>query len=110
VIETGEVVDWVLILNWIIAFGLPLLVGLITTRLDTSLSKVLWLAGLNVLNAGLGELVRALETDQPWSLTNFMFTLLGALAVAYGAYSNVWKPTGAAAAAQEALRTPPASG
>lgn len=93
-------IDLITVINWVIAFGLPLVVGLITTRLTESLTKVLWLAGLNVLNSGLGELVRSLQEGTSWSLGNFLFTLLGALAIAYGAYSNVWKPSGAAAKVQ----------
>ena len=93
-------IDIITIINWVIAFGLPLLVGVITKRARRSLPKVLALAGLNVVNSGLGELVRSLQDGTVWSLGTFLFTLMGALAVAYGAYSNVWKPTGAAARVQ----------
>jgi len=93
-------IDIITIINWVIAFGLPLLVGVITKRMSESLPKVLWLAGLNVVNSALGELARSLQEGTVWSLGSFLFTLMGALAVAYGAYSNVWKPTGAAARVQ----------
>ncbi len=96
--------DWIQAITWLVAVGLPLLVGLVTTRLTDSSVKVLLLAGLNTLT-GLGsEALRTWADGGTFDAGQAVFTILTSLALAWGAYSNVWKPTGIAAAAQRSGR------
>jgi hypothetical protein len=99
--------DTLLLVQWVVAVFLPLLVGLVTTKLTSSLAKALLLAGLNALVAIGTELARALEDPTgSFDAGQALFQLLTALAIAWGAYGQFWKPTGAAAAAQRSLVTP----
>src|SRR5690606_12706727 len=95
--------DSLLLVQWAVAVFLPLPVGLVTTKMTSSLAKALLLAGLNALVAVGTELVRALHEATPFDAGAALFLLLPALAIAWGAYGQLWKPTGAAAAAQRSL-------
>jgi len=95
--------DSLLLVQWAVAVFLPLLVGLVTTKMTSSLAKALLLAGLNALVAVGTELVRALQESTTFDAGQALFQLLTALAIAWGAYGQFWKPTGAAAAAQRSL-------
>lgn len=93
-------IDIITVINWLVAFGIPLLVGLIGRKVKDSLGRVILLLVLNAVQTGLGELVRAMQDGTTWSFGTWLFTLLGAIALSTGSYTGIWKPTGAAAAAQ----------
>lgn len=99
-------IDAIMVANFAIAVLLPLLVGLITNRMTQSSAKVLLLAGLTTVTSLLGEAVRAWQAGEAYDLGTALFTLFMALALAWGAYTNVWKPTGAAVRVQEVGMSP----
>lgn len=94
--------DWLLLVNWLVAVLLPLAVGLVTTRVTSSAAKALLLALFNALIAIGTEVARALSdgTIADFNVMQAVFQLLTALAIAWGAYGQFWKPTGVAAKAQ----------
>lgn len=82
---------------------LPLLVGLVTTRDTNSNRKAVLLVLFSVLTPLLAELAHALSTQTPYDLGLALFTALGTFLVGVGLHYGLWKPTGAAGAAQDAL-------
>lgn len=94
-------VDTVLIVNWLVAILLPLVTGLVTNRLTSSLVKHLVLASLNVLTAIGAGFVRAAESGTHFSLAGAIFTFITSMIVAWLTYDKIWKATGAARRAQE---------
>lgn len=95
--------DTLLLVNWTVAVFLPLLVGLVTNRLTSSLVKALLLALLNTLVSVGTELARTLQDGTTFDAGQALFQVLTALAIAWGAYGQFWKPTGVAESAQRAL-------
>lgn len=95
--------DWAAWVQLIIAFVLPLLVGLVTkTSMDGRL-KALLLAGLNLVLALLTELGRSLAAGTTFDLGVALTTALPAFIVSVGAHTGLWKPTGATYTVQHAL-------
>lgn len=93
---------WVAIIQIVLVFVLPALVGLVTERLTSSGIKVALLGGLAFATALLTGLLDALlaGTDYDWlnNVANGLVTWALAIAAHYG----VLKPTGATAALQDA--------
>lgn len=79
--------------NIVAAFVLPILVGLVTKKATPSLIKVLALTVLNTLQSLLGEAIRTWQDGGTYDLGVALQTLVIALLVSWGAYTNVWKPT-----------------
>lgn len=92
-----------LVLQLLIAAALPLLVGLVTNRVTGSARKAILLLVLSIVSAGLNDLLTSLKADRTFDVGLW---LLGAIAtfLTSGAFHLVlWKPTGLAAAAQDAI-------
>jgi hypothetical protein len=97
-----DTITWSTIVGWLVAVFLPLLVGLVTTRLDSSLGKALLLAALNAILAVAVSVGQALDggTIGDFDWLQAVFQLLTQLAIAWGAYGQFWKPTGVAKVVQ----------
>lgn len=78
----------------------PLLVGLVTSRTTNPARKAVFLAGLAVLTSLATELAAALQANTPYDLGQALILAVGSFLVAVGLHYGLWKPTGAAAAAQ----------
>jgi len=99
-----------LILQLLIAAVLPLLVGLVTNRVTSSAKKAILLLVLSIAAAGLNDLLTSVKADQSFDAGLW---LLGAVAtfLTSGAFHLIlWKPTGVAAAAQDAIPATQPSG
>lgn len=79
--------------NIVAAFVLPILVGLVTKKFTKSVWKVLLLTTLNTAQSLLGEAIRTWQDGGTYDLGVALQTLVIALLVSWGAYTNVWKPT-----------------
>lgn len=79
----------------------PLLVGLVTTRLSSAGLKAVILAALAVVTSLAGELAAALQTGATYNLGTALLAALGSFLIAVGTHFGLWKPTGAATAAQK---------
>lgn len=73
---------------------LPLLVGLVTTRVTSAATKGLLLTGLSLLAGVLAEVGQALESGATVNLGDALLAALTALVIGQTAYSAAWKPTG----------------
>lgn len=95
--------DWPLIIGLLVSTVLPLLVGLVTKTVTDGGIKAAILAALAAATGLLSELGNALATGTPYDLGTGLLTALAAFLVAVGLHFGLWKPTGAAAAAQRAF-------
>lgn len=95
-----------LVIGLIISTVLPLLVGLVTTRVTRPGLKAVLLAALAAITGLITELGAAVNAHTTFDAGTALLLALGAFIVAVGLHYGLWKPTGATAAAQSALLTP----
>lgn len=98
--------DWPLILGLIVSTVLPLLVGLVTTRVTHGGVKAGLLAIFASLTGILTELASALTSGTAYDLGTALVLMLGSFLVAVGLHYGIYKPTGASTAAQKVGNTP----
>ena len=89
----------------LIAFILPVLVGLVTTRVTSGALKAWLLAGLSLVTALLVELARALTAGTTYDLGVALLTALPAFVVSVASHYGLWKATGVTEKAQDTLIT-----
>ncbi len=73
---------------------LPLLVGLVTNRTTDPGKRAILLAVLAVAAQLVAELVKALESGEPYNLGLGLLLGLGTFLVAVGTHYGFWKPQG----------------
>ncbi len=88
------------LLQLLAAVVFPLLVGLVTTRATNPGVKAVTLAALAVLTSLATELGAALQSGTGYDLGQALILGIGSFLVAVGVHYGLWKPTGAAEAAQ----------
>ena len=96
---------WPLILGMVVSTILPILVGLVTTRVTNSGLKAVLLAALSAIT-GLGtELLAAVNSGTTYDLGNGLIFALTSFAIAVSLHYGLWKPTTVSAKAQNVLVT-----
>ncbi len=83
----------------------PLVVGLVTTRVTNPGTRAIGLAGLSVVTSLGTELADALKTGGHYNLGTALVLGVASFLLAVGFHYGLWRPTGAATAAQNALVT-----
>lgn len=83
-------------LGLLVGVILPLLVGLVTTRVTSSGIQAILLAFLSAVTGFLSEL-----STPSFELKSAILTWLGSFLVAVGMHYGLWKPTGTAARLQD---------
>lgn len=83
----------------------PLVIGLVTTRVTDAARRAVLLAGLSVVSSLATELAAALQTHTAYNLGQALLAALASFLIAVGTYYGLWRPTGAAVAAQNVLVT-----
>jgi hypothetical protein len=81
---------------------LPVLVGLVTTRIDSAGAKAVLLLALSTLN---GFLVELANPGPGYDLGTAVILAGVAFAVGVLSHFGLWKPTGVSGKAQDSLRT-----
>lgn len=94
-----------LIIGMLVSTVLPLIVGLVTTRVTNSGIKAVALAALAAVTGLLTELLAAINQGATYDLGNGVFLALTSFLVATGLHFGLWKPTGVAGKAQDVLVT-----
>ena len=89
------------IVQFVLAIVLPLLVGLVTTRVTSSRVKAILLAAFSVITAMLTSLLAANEAGVAYDLGAGLIAALGTFIVAVAMHFGIWKPTGATDVVQE---------
>lgn len=94
-----------LVLGLLVSTVLPILVGLVTTRVTHPGIKAVLLAALAAVT-GLGaELMAAVQAGVAYDLGTGLLLALGAFLVAVAMHFGLWKPTTVSAKAQDVLVT-----
>ena len=101
------VINWtgVQVLQFVIAVLLPLVVGLVTTRITSSGVKAVLLLFLSALTALLTTWLNAAQQDIPFDLGAAIFAFLATFLVGVAVQFGFWKPVGATAKVQDTLIT-----
>lgn len=97
--------DWAIVVQILLAVVMPLLVGLVTTRVTKGAIKAYLLAGLTLLTAVITQLGAAIASGTPFDLGLALLSTIGAFIVSAGTYHGFLKPTGLAVKAQEVEAT-----
>lgn len=98
--------SWPLIIGLLVSTILPLIVGLVTSRVTHSGAKAVFLAGLAAATGFLSELGDALTNGTPYDIGTGLVIALTAFLVAVGLHFGIYKPTGASAKVQSVGFTP----
>lgn len=93
--------DPILVAQLVAAAFLPLLVGLVTTRVTNGGVKGVLLAALSLVASLLAELIRAWQNGQSYDLGVGLLLALPTFLTAVGLHIGIWKPSGVSAAVQD---------
>lgn len=97
--------DWAVVVQILLAVIMPLLVGLVTTRVTAGNIKAWLLAGLTAVTSMLMEVARSIATGTPFDLGIALLAVVPAFVISVATYYGLWKPTGVAGKAQDVEAT-----
>ena len=103
-IAVGFTLDPAAVVQLLIAFVLPIAVGLVTTRVTSAAAKAWLLAGLTLVTSLLVELGRTLASGGVFDVGVALIAALPAFVVSVATHYGLWKPTGVSGAAQDVGR------
>lgn len=84
----------ILLLTFIVSTLLPLLVGIVTTKVTSPARKAIALVVLSFVTSILSEVLTALVNQQPYDVVFGLFKFGGIAVVAIATYFGVWsRPT-----------------
>lgn len=92
--------DTALIIQLLVSTVLPLLVGLVTKTVTSPGAKAVLLAGLSLVTSLLVELGASVAAGTSYDLGQGLLLALPTFLIAVGLHYGLWKPVGAAEAAQ----------
>lgn len=92
--------DWVQLLNLLVAVIFPVLVGIVTTSNVRSAWKAVLLATVSFASGLASALLTAILDGIPFDIVAAALTGLAAWIIALATYAGFWKPTGVAGALQ----------
>ncbi len=90
-----------LVIALLVSTVLPVLVGLVTTRVTSGGTKATLLATLALVTSLLTELGRAIADGVPYDLGTGLLLALPVFVVSVAMHYGLWKPTGLSTAAQD---------
>ncbi|MUG03533.1 hypothetical protein ECC01_21315 [Bacillus tequilensis] len=93
-------IDPALVIQLLISTVLPLLVGLVTTRVTDSSVKAWLLAGLSLVTSLVVELGDHLATGTTYDIGQGLLLALPTFLIAVGLHYGIYKPTGTSEALQ----------
>lgn len=88
-------------LQFILAVFLPVLVGLVTTRVTSAARKAILLLALSVITSLLTEILNAVMSGQSYDLGTGLMAALTTFIIGVSMHYGLWKPTGVSEAAKE---------
>lgn len=95
-----------LIIGLLVSTILPILVGLVTTRVTSSGVKAVILAALAAVTGVLTELLASINAGTTYDLGNGIVLALTSFLVGVAMHYGLWKPTTISAKAQNVLVVP----
>jgi len=99
-----------LIIGLLVSTILPILVGLVTTRVTSGGIKAVILAALAAATGLLTELGNSIAAGVAYDLGQGLILAFGAFLIAVGLHFGLWKPTTVSAKAQAVLVKPKEDG
>ncbi len=93
--------DAAAVVQLLVAFVLPVLVGLVTTRATSAGLKAWLLAALSLVSSLLVELGRTIAAGGVFDVGVALLLALPAFVVSVASHYGLWKPTGVSLAAQD---------
>ncbi|WP_405373446.1 MULTISPECIES: hypothetical protein [unclassified Microbacterium] len=102
--------DPLTVVQFVIAFLLPVIVGLVTTRVSSGSMKAILLAALSLVTSLAVELARALSSGEVYDLGLALFAALPAFVVSVSSHYGLWRPTGVSDVAQSIAVTSKSEG
>lgn len=97
--------DPILVVQLLLAVILPIIVGLVTTRVTSGAKKAWLLAGLTLVSTILTGIGVALNENTVFDLGQAILLAIPSFAISVATYYGLWKPTGVGAAAQDVKST-----
>lgn len=97
--------DPALVIGLLVSTVLPLLVGLVTTRVTSGGIKAVLLAALALVTSLLTELGVAVSNGTTYDLGQGLLLAIPTFLIAVGMHYGLWKPTTASAKVQNVLVT-----
>lgn len=94
-------VDPALVIQLILSTFMPLLVGLVTTRVTSGATKAWLLAAFTLVTSVLTGIGDAIATGTAFDIGLALILLIPAFVVSVSTYYGLWKPTGIAVKAQD---------
>lgn len=95
-----------LVIGALVSTVLPIVVGLVTTKVTNSGLKAVLLAGLAAITGLLTELLNSINAGVPYDLGLGLVLALTAFIIAVALHYGLWKPTTVSAKAQDVLVLP----
>lgn len=92
--------DGAAVVQLLVAFILPVLVGLVTTRVTKASTKAVLLAVLALVTSVLVSLGAAIQEGVTFDLGVALLAAIPTFVVAVASHYGLWKPTGVADSAQ----------
>lgn len=89
------------VLTLVIGTVLPIVVGLVTTRVTSGAVKAWLLAGLTLVTTVLQAMLLASQSGIAFDLGAILVAAVQQFIVSVAIYYGLWKPTGIAGAAQD---------
>lgn len=86
-------IDPATVVQIVLAVLLPLLVGLVTTKVTSGAVKAWLLAGLTLLTSLFAELARAMEAGANYDLGVALLAAIPAFATSVALHYGLWKPS-----------------
>lgn len=86
----------VIALNWVVNFGLPILVAVITDSRASGTVKALVNLGLSLLSTAIITVVASLSAGARIDWWAIVFAFVTGFIVSGSSYAHIWKPTGVA--------------
>lgn len=93
--------DPALVIQLVLAVILPILVGLVTTRITSGAKKAWLLAGLSLVTSVVTQIGVAVANNSVFDLGLALLATIPAFAISVATYYGLWKPTGVGVAAQD---------
>jgi hypothetical protein len=95
-------------LTLLVSVLLPILVGLVTTKVTSANVKALALLALSLVTSLVSAWILAVQSGTAFDLWAALYTFGAVFLIAVASHFGLWKPTGVAAAAASVLVTAPA--
>lgn len=88
------------VVQLVVAFILPVIVGLVTTRVTSAAAKAWLLAALALVTSLLVELGRSIAAGSTFDIGIVLIAALPTFVISVATHYGLWKPTGVSEAAQ----------